>query len=162
MVLMFYVLKGQADVLHHHHVLGADLGGPVLVTLLLLLFDQLVQHQHGFALLLPHHQPEVADGVDQGALRQYVLSVCLVNFDEVRVDVVGGAATEDDSAVVVGADVSIPVQVFVLRLEGFCARTAVFGAFRSDFLEGQIGGLSRSEHIPIIGQLVRKRSCLIA
>lgn len=67
-------------------------------------------------MLLPDHEPEVADGVDKGALCENVLSVGFLHFDEIGVDIVSSAPLEDDPAVVIGADIPIPVQVFVLWL----------------------------------------------
>lgn len=58
------VLHFEFDVLEEHVV--ADLPGPVLVALLLALLHDPVEHEDGFALLLPDHEPEVADSRSQG------------------------------------------------------------------------------------------------
>lgn len=58
-------------------------------------------------MLLPHHQPEVADGVFEGALAQNVLPLGAVQLHQIGIDVVDVLALEADPRVVVGVHVSV-------------------------------------------------------
>ena len=101
-VMLLFVFRDEAD--PQVHILQlydvARSGRPVLVAFDLPAFHQPVQHEDGIGLVLPDHEPEVADRRLQRTLRQDVTAAGLLNFDETGIDVVV-AAGQPDAAVVI-------------------------------------------------------------
>lgn len=72
--------------------------------------------------MLPHHQPEVADGGRQRSLCENVFSLRLFHFHEIRIYVVDIAAVQHDSRMVVWTDVAISVELPICYFVAFVQR----------------------------------------
>jgi len=84
------------------------------MTFYLILFYNPIEHKNSFTVLFPDHQPEVACGVRQWPLGQDVTSMCPFHRNKICIDVITWSLRKNHSAMIIGADISIPVQVLVL------------------------------------------------
>lgn len=108
-------LNAQLHVGQLHAMLGAAPIRPVHVALDLLLLDDLVQHEDGPGVLLPHHGPEMRDGRLQRALRENVAPLGALDAHQIRIDVVGVAAVQHDARMIVRIDVAVAVQATIAQ-----------------------------------------------
>lgn len=133
--MLLFQLRDEADLQFHilqlHHVTGSH--RPVLVAFYGAPFHQTVQHEDGFGLVLPDHEPEVADRRLQWTLCQDVTATGLLHVHQTGIDVVVAAGQADPAVVICGTapvrrvsgvtiltgrDVPVPIQVPVLPLSG--------------------------------------------
>lgn len=119
----------------------AGLRRPVLVTLLLLLLDEFIEHQHGAAALLPDHQPEMAYCVAERALRENVRPAGAFHAHYISVDVVGVALFKHNATVVVGHHIAVAIQHLVLRLDGLGRCVGVVRGRHTDLLQKKMSNV---------------------
>lgn len=82
----------------------------------LFFLDDFIEHKNRRTVLLPHHQPKVADGVLQRSLRQDVFAIGPFHLDQICVDIVDGAATQYNTRMVVWTDIAISIEPAVVWL----------------------------------------------